>query len=234
MSGSLGSRIRRSVLDVRVATGGEKRVPKVTGRRFWKAKVAFEIDRLALAVHYTEKGTGSERKRHLIPTDWLDQDGNTIIWDVGKRLKGWLKQQIATMKSSWRNRIQYGVVCKSLPEPGYNAIGELSDILPSINWHSFSERSNYEVNELPEPNVEQITTEKKRSLFTLHYVLGKQIHVSAEIYCYAYGVHPESMEDWLRTLGIVHGLGDMHNSSAAYGTFSVKKFEITEDKEIRF
>ena len=207
-------------------------MPKVTARRKWKAEVELEVFRPALSVQYIEKGAGSQKKRYLVSTDWLDTDGN-IVWDVGKKVKGWLKEQVGTMKVSWKDRIQYGLVCKSLPEPGYVKIATLKDIAPARNWHTFSKAEGYDLNELPEPNVEVIQTDRG-SVFGLHYVLSNPITVKCIIYCFAYGVTPQVVEGWLRDLGEIKGLGDMHNSSAGYGCFNVKNFEVLEDKEINF
>lgn len=208
-------------------------MPRVTARRKWKAEVELEVERPALSVQYIEKGRGSQKKRFLTPTDWLDENGN-IVWDVGKKLKGWLKEQISTMKTSWKDRIQYGVVCKSLPTPGYVPIANLKDIAPSRNWDSFQHKERYDLNDLPEPNVELVITDRGTSIFALHYVIKTPITVKALIYGFAYGVTPENVEQWMRELGEIKGLGDMHNSSAGYGCFNVKKFEILEDKEIDF
>jgi hypothetical protein len=197
----------------------------------WRAEVELEIERLALAVQYVEKGSGSKKKRYLTPTDWLD--GDQIVLDVGKRLKGWLKEQVMTMKTSWRDKIQYGVVCKSLPQAGYVPIAELKDIAPSRNWDSFQYKDEYDLNGLPKPNVEVIITDRG-SIFALHYVLNKPITVKSAIYCFAHGVNSESVEEWLRSLGQVKGLGDLHNSSAGYGTFKVNSFKLVEEEELAF
>lgn len=208
-------------------------MPRVTARRKWKAEVELEIERIALNCQYIEKGRGSQKKRHLVPTDWLDEDGN-IVWDVGKRVKGWLKEQVATMKKSWKERVQYGIVAKSLPQPGYVPIATIKNLAPSRNWHTFRKQGEYELGELPEPNFELIRTEKGASVFALHYVLNKPITVKCHIYGFAYGITPENVEQWMRELGIIKGLGDMHNSSAGYGCFTVKNFKVLEDKEIDF
>jgi len=209
-------------------------LPKVTARKVWKAEVELEIERLALSCQYVEKGQGSSKKRFLVATDWLDKDKQTIVWDSGKRLKGWLKQQIATMKSSWKDRIQYGIICKSTPQAGYVPTANIKDIEPSRNWHSFQHAEDYDLNGLPEPNIEVIMTEQKRSIFAMYYVLNKQIKVKVEIYSYAYGIYPEIVEEWLRTLGSIHGLGDMHNSSEGFGCFKVLDFKVVEEKKLNF
>jgi hypothetical protein len=197
----------------------------------WAAEVELEIQRLALSVQYVERGVGSKAKRVLVPTDWLN--GDNIMLDVGKRLKGWLKEQVMTMKTTWRDKIQHGVVCKSLPTAGYIPIAKLKDIEPSRNWSSFQHKDEYDLNGLPEPNVEVIQTDRG-SVFSFHYVLDKPVTARAVIYCFASGITAQSVEEWLRTLGKVKGIGDLHNSSAGYGTFEVKSFKLIEEKEITF
>lgn len=209
-------------------------MPKVSPRKVWKADIDLEIERLALSVQYIEKGKGSSKNRHLVPTDWLDDDGETILFDVGKRLKGWLKEQVATMKSSWKDRVQYGVVCKSLPEPGYVPIANLNDIAASRNWESFQKKEDYVLGDLPAPNVEMIITERGSSIFAMHYVLQNPVSVKARIYCFAYGIRPDSVKEWLETLGEIKGVGDMHSASAGYGCFKLKSFKIVEEKELSF
>jgi len=209
-------------------------VPRVQARKVWHAEAELEIERLALSVQYVEKGSGSRRKRYLTPTDWLAEDGETIIWNAGKRLKGWLKSVVATMKPSWRDKIQHGIVCKSLPNSGYVPIAKISDIAPSRNWHTFQHKDEYNLNNLPEPNVEVIVTERGGSIFAMHYVLSKPVKVNVAIYGYAQGIDWRTVKEWMKTLGAIRGLGDMHASSEGYGTFKVLKFKLISEKEIAF
>jgi hypothetical protein len=209
-------------------------MPKVQARKVWQAEVELEIERLALSVQYIEKGQGSRLKRYLVPTDWLDKDGETIVWDAGKRLKGWLKSVVATMKPTWKDRVQHGIVCKSLPNSGFIPIAKLSDIAPSRNWHSFQHKDMYDLNGLPEPNVEVITTEKGGSIFSMYYVLSKPVKVKVAIYGFAQGITWQNVKEWMETLGQIRGLGDKHTSSEAYGTFKVLSFELKEEKEVAF
>jgi len=185
------------------------------------------------AAQYIEVGRGSAKKRKVVPTDWLDKDGETIIWNPGKRLKGWLKDVVATLKSSWRNKVQYGMICKSLPNPGYVPIAKITDIEPSKDWHSFPHAEDYDLGGLPEPNVEVVVLDRG-SIFALHYVINKPVIVQAEIFCFARGINAENVKDWMETIGSYKGLGDLHNSSEGYGCFKVKKFEVKEEKTIHF
>ena len=209
-------------------------MPRIESRKVWQAEVELAISRLALSVQYVEKGIGSQRKRCLTATDWLDKDGQTIILDVGKKLKGWLKEVVGTMKQSAKDKIQYGLVSKSLPQPGYIPIAKITDIASSTNWASFQHVGEYDLHGLPEPNVEVMQTPDKRTIFALHYVLDKVITVKATIYCFAHGISAESVKDWLETLGPVKGLGDLHSSSAGYGTFTLKSFVLKGERELHF
>ncbi|GAI27424.1 unnamed protein product, partial [marine sediment metagenome] len=142
-------------------------------------------------------------------------------------------EQVATMKTSWKERIQYGVVCKSLPNIGYVPIATLEDIAPTRNWDNFNHKDDYNLNGLPKPNVDLVMLEG-RSAFTFHYVLKKPVRVKASIYSFAYGVNPSIVKDWLKQLGEIKGLGDKHNSSEGYGCFTVKAFNVVKDTEIAF
>lgn len=209
-------------------------MPKVSSRNVWHAEVELEICRLALSVQYMERGLGSKKKRILIPTDWLDKDGQTIIFDLGKRLKGWLKAFIASSKKSMVDTVQHGVICKSLPQAGYIPIATLNDIQHSRTWHSFPHRGEYDLNGLPEPEVEPIQTKIGTMIFSMWYVLGKPIVAKAMIYSFAYGIRPEAVENWLRVVGEIKGLGDKHSSSEAYGCFTVKNFRLVNEQELSF
>jgi len=210
-------------------------MPKIESRKRWDAEVEVEIENLALAVQYVEAGRGSEQKRYLVPTDWLAEDKETIVFDVGKRLKGWLKEVVATMKPSMKDRVQYGIAVKSLPKVGHVPIAKLSDIRPSKTWHSFAKKDIYDLNKLPEPDVEVILTQDKMksTIFALHYVLNKPVTAKAVIYCLGVsGLHPTSIQQWLEMLGSLKGLGDMHN--AGYGCFTVKSFKVIKEVELKF
>lgn len=208
-------------------------MPRVTGRKRWCAEVELEIERLALSVQYVVKGSGSSSKRQLVPTGWLADDGKTIVWDVGKRLKGWMKDVVVTMKSSWKDKIQYGIVCKSLPQAGYIPIANIEDIQPSRNWDSFQKKDDYSLGSLPKPNEEMVMNERGEQIFAFHYVLNKNISTKALIHCFA-PIEPEVVKMWLKEIGPIKGLGDLHSSSEGYGCFSLKSFKIIEQKEIPF
>ena len=207
-------------------------MPKVESREVWVARAKLKINRLALALQYVEKGAGSRKKRHIIATDWLDADGKTITIDVGKKLKGWFKEQMKTLKPSMVTRIQYGVSCKGLPNGGYIRVATIDDVAPSKSWASFRSRENYELNGMLEPEAEFVITVDGRTAESIYYVLKNPVEVEVEIKSFASGVNSNAVEDWLKTLGPMKGIGDKHNSG--FGTFELLNFEVTERKELTF
>lgn len=207
-------------------------MPRVEAREVWKAKVKLKIERLALALQYREQGAGTKLKRHVVPTDWLDSDSKTILLDVGKKLKGWLKEQILTVKPSMAKRIQYGVVCKSLPNHGPIPIATVKDIAPSKSWRSFKDAELYELDGMPEPETEFIITREGKSVASIYYVLSKPAEVEVEIQSFAMGVNPDAVRDWLETLGPIRGLGDKH--SQGFGTFELLSFGEVERRKLTF
>ena len=210
-------------------------MPKAEPRKTWVALATLEIERPALSVQYVEEGKGSNKRRILAHTGWLDADGETILMDVGKRLKGWLKAQAMTLGGETkRDTLGYGVVCKSLPQAGYVPIAKLSDILPSRSWESFSHKGEYILNHFPAPEVEAILTTEGRSVFSFHYVIGKPVTAQAKIYCFARGFTPDNMKNWLVELGPIKGIGDKYSSSEGFGTFTLKEWKVESNRELLY
>lgn len=207
-------------------------MPKVEPREVWKARAKLRIQGLALALQYVERGRGSKIKRHIAPTDWLAKDGETILIDVGKKLKGWFKEQMKTLKPSMVPKLQYGLVCKSLPTSGFVPIAKLSNISKETNWDTFAEKESYELGDLPKPNADFVVTPDGRNVTSCYYVLENPIEVEVVIQSFAAGVHPDAVKDWLESLGPIRGLGDKH--SAGFGTFELLEFKEVERKELTF
>ncbi|MDE2439208.1 MAG: hypothetical protein KGN01_07515 [Patescibacteria group bacterium] len=208
-------------------------------RQLWQADVKLRIAKLAHACQYVEIGKGSQNRRHIVATDWLAEDGKTIQWDVGKRLQGWLKQEALSLgNATKRDAISYGVSCVSLPNAGYIPIGDVSMFAPSRTWQNFKDKAKYILNGLPEPEVENIQTKsatgKVTSVFCLFYVMKESIDIQARIYCAGQGLDSIYIEDWLRKLGPIFGLGDKHNSSSRYGRFEVLEYKLAEKVIIQY
>lgn len=217
-------------------------MPKIETRDTWKVKIGLEIERIAFSAQYIEKGKGTEKKRHLVPTGWLADDQKTLLWDVGKRLKGWVGEVILTVKPSLKDKIRFGMFIHSLPKTGLNTIqikGEkrvatIDDFAPSHSWKEFVNADVYETNHLPKPEVAHLLSGTTgQSVFSLYYVLDKTMVTEMEVFCFVQ-IPAEAVKSWLEMMGEYKGLGDLHNAPEGYGTFHVNKFEVIEEGKIKF
>lgn len=220
---------------------------KIEKRDIWKAEIELEIERLAFSCQYEERGKGSGKMRVVVPTNWLDADGETLLLDIGKRLKGWVKEVILTTKPSMLKKIQFGLFIKSQPNLGMNplplaedgnGVATIKDIAPSKTWGTFSNRGIYQLKdgdrELPEPEVDHlISATTGTSIFRLYYILGKKVIVRGNIFCFVQ-IPPDSIKSWMDQIGCYKGVGDCHSAPEGYGLFTVKKFELKEEGALSF
>ena len=215
---------------------------KIEKRDIWKAEVGLEIRKLAFAVQYEEKGKGSERKRYIIPTNWLSEDNKTLLFDTGKRAKGWIREIIKTVKPSLEKKVQFGLFIQTLPKPGLNPIQlandtenvTIEDFAPSQTWKTFQNREDYDLNGFPAPEVEHVLSGTTGlSIFRLYFVLSKTIKTEIQIFSLMQ-IPPESIKSWMDEIGDFKGLGDLHSAPEGYGLFSVKRFEVTEESSLTF
>lgn len=207
-------------------------MPQAKKRYVWEADVSLELRNLALAIRSKKGKKGSREVYFLSPQDWYDGDGS-IIFDVGKRLRGWFVQQGTTAKKSLGEALRYGLKCDSVPTPGFVPVAKLSDITASS--HNEIDQDKYYFDEtikkLGPPFVEAFTVKegtKLRPVFSFHYTIDKPIKVDAKIYSFASNFMPEGAEEMLSKLGHILGLGDRH--AQGFGCFKLLKFksEITE------
>ena len=222
-------------------------MPKVESRDLWEAKIEVRIKRLAFATQSPEKGSGSEKKRYLMPTNWLADDNETILFDFGKRMKGWFGEVIKTIKPSMSDKFRFGLFCKSIPNDGLNSlsfaedknkVAKMSDFTISQTWKTFGRTELYALNhsgvKYPEPEVNHMTSGTTgMSLFQLFYVLKPDVKVNGEIFSYVQ-VSPEAIEQWLREIGKYKGLGDLHNAPEGFGRFEILNFEVIKEGKLRF
>lgn len=217
-------------------------MPKIEARSTWKAKLELEIERIAFSSQYIERGKGTEKKRHVLPTGWLADDNKTLLWDCGKRLKGWIGEVALTVKPSLKDKIRFGMFIHSLSKTGLNELklkdgggtATIKDFAPSHSWKEFTLTDLYETNHLPEPEISHLLSGTTgQSIFALYYVLGKPVITEVEIFSFAQ-IPAEAVRSWLEMMGEYKGLGDLHNAPEGYGTFSVKKFDVIEEGKIKF
>ena len=222
-------------------------MPRIESRDFWQARIKVKISRLAFATQSPERGGGSEKKRYLMSTNWLADDNKTILFDFGKRLKGWFGEVVKTIKPSMSDKFRFGLFCKSVPNEGMNPLilvdnnnktAKMSDFNESQTWKTFERKELYELNhseiKYPEPEVNHMVSgTTKMSLFQLFYVLKPDVMVSGEIFSYVQ-IAPDAIEQWLHTIGHYKGLGDLHNAPEGFGTFQVENFEVLKKGKLKF
>lgn len=221
-------------------------MPKIESRDFWEVKLKAKISRLAFATQSPERGSGSEKKRYLSPTNWLASDNETIQFDFGKRLKGWFGEVIKTVKPSMTDKFRFGLFCKSLPNEGMNPLlltddnktVKMSDFDESQTWKTFERKDLYELNHsgirYPDPEINHLVSGTTgTSVFQLFYVLKPNVTVNGEIFSYVQ-ISPDAIKQWLETIGQYKGLGDLHNAPEGFGTFQIEKFEVVKEGKLRF
>lgn len=148
------------------------------------------------------------------------------MFDVGKKFRGWIKEQARTVKPSAYEAIQYGFKSFSLPTAGEVAIASAEEI---VGTDTFPEKfkADYEVLKgMPYPYMETIMikdNKSTRSTFSFYYLLPKAVKVKVRMFCFARNISPEVVQDLMEKLGPYTGLGDRH--SQGHGTFKLLKFE---------
>lgn len=203
-------------------------VKKVYTRK-WRADTELEVKNIAFAVPVMEtKKRIGRRSVQSVDPDWLRE--GQIYWDPGKRLRGWIKECFRTVYPSKINQVQYGVKCLTLPEPGEMIIGTKKDLVGDPKFPE-SEKEYLVTNGLPYPFIEFIKTKDGSSIRAYRYLMSHPITVNVAIYGFARGLNPDIIEELMREIGGINGLGDCHNSGP-YGLFEVKKFDVVENKKL--
>lgn len=197
-----------------------KRISKPT--YIWEAETELELQNLAVACQYDEVKRGNRTVRVLrIPA--MKEDGN-IYFDVGKRLRGWMKEQVKTIKPSALDYIQYGLYCQTLPTVGEMKIATKKDLIGDKQFPE-SQKINYELPDgLEYPFMDIIITDGGKSVYSQYYIMEKPMKLKAKISCFGRNITPESIEGLLQKLGRIKGLGDKH-STGIYGLFTLKHFK---------
>jgi hypothetical protein len=196
---------------------------------FWSGEVELEVSNIAFNVDYDERREGARTIRTFRPN--FVKDGE-IFWDPGLKLRGWMKEQVRTIKPSSFETIQYGFKSFTLPSKGPIPIGKTEDLKGDPNFPE-KFKLNYE---LPKeykikdyPFMEAIIVKegsRTRSTFSFYYVFPGPVKVQVQIFCYARNITPQVVKDLMEKVGPWAGLGDRH--SAGYGTFKLINFKHEE------
>lgn len=201
-------------------------MPRAKIPEYWEAVAELEIENIAFTVPYDETGKGSRKIRTFRP-DFLDKDGK-VMFDVGRKLRGWMKQTVGTIKPSAGDVIRYGFKAYSFPDGGGVPIANKGELIGASD-DDFPESFKKDYNSpsgLPFPCRETIVVKeagKTRSTFSFHYVLPKKVRVKVKMFCFGRNITADGVRDLMTKLGEFTGLGDM--SSQGYGHFKVLKFD---------
>jgi hypothetical protein len=72
---------------------------------FWSGEVELEVSNIAFNVDYDERKEGARIIRTFRPN--FIKNGE-VFWDPGLKLRGWIKEQVKTIKPSSFESVQYG------------------------------------------------------------------------------------------------------------------------------
>lgn len=196
--------------------------------QYWVAEAKIQVSNIAFACPYDEVKEGNHTYRVFRP-DFL-KDGK-VMWHPASKVRGWLKEQVKTIKPSATDLISYGI----------KTIGDMVEIAGVSELEgnpSFPEKDKAEyrvANGMPFPYKETITVKdgnRTRSTFAFHYVLPKEVEFVVKIIGFARNISPESIEEIMRKIGPFTGLGDRH--SQGYGHFKIKEFKVLDRGVINF
>lgn len=204
---------------------------------YWKAHVTLEtispLGFSAVIDEYKDPELGKKVKEVRI--EHFSNDGN-VIFDVGKRLKGWLRQSLATVRGETSvvvKRSQHGLWCKSLPTVGFVEIGGLSELVGL-------KRPDGVTRDLKLPEGLEtypfhdygLADGGKRSFTAYFYHLPPPRTLQAEVVSFVKGIdHKFIQKKILKLIGQHAGIGDRH-SQAGMGLFELKTWELKEEMEI--
>lgn len=198
-------------------------MPKAKVNEYWEADVEVEISNLAFAVDYDERKVGA-RKIRAFKLGFVKN--GEVMFDVGKKIRGWIKEQARTIKPSAYEAIQYGFKSFTLPEQGEMAIAKAEDLVGTDDFPD-KFKNDYEVPKgFPYPFMETIIIKEgktTRSTFAFYYLLPKSVKAKLRIFCFARNITPEVVEDLMQKIGPYAGLGDRH--SQGHGTFKLLSFQ---------
>jgi hypothetical protein len=196
-------------------------------RYVWNAEASIELRDLCLSVGYDAVPRGGRKIRLLKPQDWMD-DGKVVL-DVGKRMRGWFKQQAMTAKPSLGDALKYGLKCDSLPKFGRIPVANIKDITSNKDFPEKDKTEYYlspDLEKIGYPFKDVVLAKegtKTRSLFIFYYLIEKPITVNVKIQSFARGFNPEGAKEMLQKLGGIMGIGDGY--ARGHGCFELKKFK---------
>lgn len=219
--------------------GDIKMVRKATPQFFWEAEATIKTlatPGIAFAVQTKERKEAIKGSKfyEFSFEEWTDGNGK-IEFDVGKRLRGWMKTTAKTVRPSLGDVMQYGLRCLSMPTIGAIEIADVKELegmkgepdADLVRGYRLPEKSD-----LPYPKKEAFVVgsgKDMRSVFSFHYVLPVEKELQVKIISFARNFTPEMARWMLTKFGKVQGLGDRY--AQGFGLFELVDFEF-ETEEI--
>jgi len=188
---------------------------------FWKAEVEIETQNIGIKVN-TFKGKEGKRDIDIINKihqPWIKS--NSIILEIGKRLKGWFKE---CEKSTRDMQLQYGM----------SISGETVIPIDKIRGIEFNPEPERLIiyDDLPFPFEERFVGDGGRYIVSYYYEVQEPIIHKLIIFSMARKFPHETAKEMLELMGNIVGLGDGH-AARGTGKFKLLKFDIMESKELK-
>jgi hypothetical protein len=211
---------------------------KAEPTQYWEVEAELEVfTPLGFSVMIDEyKEKTKKIKEVRVDNFVMEVDGKQMVcFDTGKRLKGWIRQTLATVKgkaSVITDRSQHGLWCKSQPDVGFVPIAELSELKGMTRPDNVTRDLT-----LPEglevyPHHEYgLADGGKRSFTAFFYTLPPPRKLNASITSFVKGIDPDFIQDLCNTIGQHAGLGDRH-SQAGMGLFKLLNWDMKENRQI--
>lgn len=206
---------------------------KLEKSHYWKASVEIEASNIAFstAIVVHRKGLRIDSIEVAEHQSWL-RDSN-ILFDSGKRIKGWLKEQIKTMKPSMSDKLRYSLSGNSIDSKntifGCVPIAKLADLEGLEKFEGDVEcKKPDKYKKFPFKNT--FVGENKQYVNNYYYTLPKTAKLEAEIFCWTKDFSHKDCKAILETFGSGMGIGDMH--SQGYGKFTLLNFNVIKEGDV--
>lgn len=206
---------------------------KLEKSHYWKAIVEIEASNIAFStvVGIHRKGMRIDYTEVAKEQSWLR--GWDIVFDVGKRLKGWIKEQAKTMKPSLADKLRYSLSGNSIDGDktvfGFIKIAKLDELvglLVSDGQEECKKPDKFKF--YPYRNV--FVGENKKYVNSYYYLLPKPVKLKAELFCWTKDFTHADCKSMLEIFGTGMGIGDQH--SQGYGKFKLIDFKVTQEGDL--
>ena len=193
---------------------------KLEKSHYWKALVEIEASNIAFstAIIVHRKGMRIDSIEVASHQSWLND--NNILFDNGKRMKGWVKEQVKTMKPSLSDKLRYSLSGNSI-NGGNLVFGRVP--VADVECKKPDKFKTF-------PFKNTFVGENKQYVNNYYYLLPKEIHLKAELFCWTKDFSHKDCKAILETFGSGMGVGDMH--SQGFGKFKLLNFNVIQEGDV--